>query len=260
MSDCKFEIYFDQYLHGELEADTDIQFQKHLVSCDTCPALLDEYYQVHNTLKNRIRPEPELAWFKLYHKDLKTRLLIRKPFGKFYLRLGKLIYSRSPWVRVAEVAVLILVGVVIGFHFFTQEKTDQFILVPNQNSFIQPISRSNLDYMNYYFEASEMILLELINGDPNESDFFLTPETAQKLLIKTFMVHEIALKLNDPRILRFLSQMELIFIEIANTSPEETREMLDSIRKSAREAGLLEEAQNLLNMIRSSGFKENLPG
>ena len=260
MSSCKFEIYFDEYLHGELDAETDIQFQKHLSSCKTCPAMLDEYYQVYNTLKNRKRPEPEPDWLKIYHKDLKTRLLIKKPFGKIFLLLGKLIYSRSPWVRLAEVAMLIMIGVLIGLHFFANEKKPQFYPDFSRNSSAQPVSSANLDYLNYYLEASEMVLLQLTNGDPGENDLFLTAEVAQKLLVKTFMVHEIALNLNIPRLLRFLSQMELILIEIANTSPEETREMLTNIRNGAQHAGLLEEAQNLIKMMKNSGFKGNLPG
>ena len=260
MSVCQFENYFDEYIHGELDQEKDILFQTHLAECESCPGRLDEYYQVYVNLRQRQRPEIDKDLHRSYHKELKTRLLIKKPFGRIYLQLGKLLYSRSPWVRTAEVAALVLIGVAIGVYFFANDRPQKYISDITQNSFIHPVSRVQLDYMNYYFSASEMILLELINGDPNEADAFLTTEIAQKLLVKTFMVHEMALGLNNARMLRFLSQMELILIEIANAHPEETPEMIRAIRISILDAGLLEDVRDLLKMMKKSGIIGNLPG
>ena len=260
MSVCQFENYFDEYIHGELDQEKDILFQTHLAECESCPGRLDEYYQVYVNLRRRQRPEIDRDLHRSYHKELRTRLLIKKPFGRVYLQLGKLLYSRSPWVRTAEVVTLVLVGVTIGIYFFTDDPPQTYTSDLNQKSFIQPVSQVQLDYMNYYFSASEMILMELINGDPNEAEAFLTAEIAQKLLVKTFMVHEIALGLNNARMIRFLSRMELILIEIANAPPEETPEMIRAIRVSMLDAGLLEDVRDLLKMMKKSGIIGNLPG
>ena len=91
-------------------------------------------------------------------------------------------------------------------------------------------------------------------------DFILEQQTAQKLLIKTFLVHEVALKLNDPKMLKFLARMELILYEIANAEEEQLAETLSSVRFIIDEARLLTEVRELKELIESRGTPASLPG
>ena len=84
-----------------------------------------------------------------------------------------------------------------------------------------------------------------------EEDFYLDKETSQKLLMKTFVVHETALKLNEPQIVQFLSQMELILYEMANLD-ETDQNVLSGIKPIIKEAGLIEKSKQLQKIIQNS--------
>ena len=97
--------------------------------------------------------------------------------------------------------------------------------------------------------SSAYLFLEMNNMDETQSkegyDIYLNREIAQKLLKKTFLVHEMALQLNDIRILRFLNKMEFIMYELSNMQEGEVDASLETVKMVIREADLLEEAKRL---------------
>ena len=105
-----------------------------------------------------------------------------------------------------------------------------------------------------------MVLLEMMNSDSGVEDMILSKDVAQKLLMKTFLVHQIALKLNEPKILHFLGQMELILYEMSNVSPGENEQTIEYIRMVIEEARLLEKVQELQKILKNSGSPGKMPG
>jgi hypothetical protein len=260
MSACEYEVYFDEYIKGELEPQMDISFQGHLETCPVCRQKLDEYYQVYHLLNSRQRPKPGPGIKNSYHKNLKTGLLINAPVQRISSLIDKLIYTRSPWIRLAEVAVVLIIGILIGTVVLSTPEKTRSIPILEPDLFAQPVSRVDLEYMTYYFDASEMILLELMNSESDENSIFLDKEVGQKLLMKTFMVHEIALRLNEPDILRFLSLMEFILYDLSNATPGELDETLKSVQSLIEEKKLLKTIQDLQKRIKKSGSPQNMPG
>jgi hypothetical protein len=204
-------------------------------------------------LKSYQRPNPEAMLSEKYHSDL------RKTFSQFFntqpdkdsflsKAMRGIIYTKSPWLRTAEMFVLVLIGIFVGWIIFYSGE-DQRINIPNSTYISKPITGTDLDYMSYYFQASEIILLEMSNMSDADIrdvyDLYLNKEIAQKLLMKTFLVHEMALQLNDPRMLRFLSKMEMIMIELSNLNTDEVDESIEVIRMVINESNLLEEARML---------------
>jgi len=53
MKTCSFENYFVDYVSGELDDTEIIEFQLHLEKCSTCSKRLDEFYEVHNSIKSK---------------------------------------------------------------------------------------------------------------------------------------------------------------------------------------------------------------
>jgi hypothetical protein len=260
MSSCEFEIYFDEYIRGELNPQMDINFQKHLESCNNCQENLDEYYPVHHILNSRQRPKIEPEIQESYHKNLKTGLLINAPVQKISSFIDNLIYTRSPWIRFAEVAVVLVVGIFIGTMLLSEPEKSRSIPILEPEQFAQPVSRVDIEFMSYYFGASEIILLELMNSDSDAAWIFMDKEVGQKLLMKTFLVHEIALRLNEHEILRFLGLMEVILYDLSNMTPKEIDETLKFVRSLIEEKKLLQTIQDLQKRLKNSGSPQNLPG
>jgi hypothetical protein len=90
-----------------------------------------------------------------------------------------------------------------------------------------------------------MVLLELQNG----SDFYLNQAQAQQLLNKTFRASEIALQLNNLRMINFLNRMELLLHEASNLNEEEIEESLVIIRKVINDFDLLREVKDLKSIM-----------
>ena len=118
------------------------------------------------------------------------------------------------------------------------------------------------EYINYYFQAAELLLLEIKNIDIrtplNRADVEFNKDIAQKLLIKTFIIHEIALRQNDPKILRFLSKMELLLYEVSNVPAEELSQSIDAFNIIIDDSRLLDDARNFQkDLIKFQGSKNN---
>jgi len=76
-----------------------------------------------------------------------------------------------------------------------------------------------------------MILLEIVNRDLSKmseypDDFLLEASTAQRLLMRTFILHQYALHLQIEGLPELLTQIELILYELANTDALEHRDQL----------------------------------
>ena len=248
-SGCEFERYFDDYFFGDLSPAEDLALQKHLQTCETCPQKLDNHYLVHTQLKKYHRPSVPIEVISAYHKEINLGFN-SEPFKQRYLLwINRYLKRRTPFAWVVQFASLLIIGIVVGWFVFSPAEPQIQLPAGERFPTSRPISNVDLDYVHYYLLASEMVLLEIENGDP-QSDFILNRELAQKLLIKTFRVHEIALQLNNLRLLNFLSRMELLLHEVSNLSDEEISESLDTIVTVIEEADLLGEVKALKKLVK----------
>jgi hypothetical protein len=248
---CQFEKYFVDYVSGNLEDKEKLSFQIHLESCPTCPRQLDEFYILHNKIKLRKRKNPDSELLTNYHKNLASEFSdgsqIKKSANLTDRIIECIFWERSLRFRVAEVLGLILIGIFIGWLIFYPQT--EIIQSNNLNPdyFTRPISKAEVEYINYYFQAAEFLLLEIKNTDVNtalnKSDIEFNKSIAQKLLIKTFIIHEIALRQNDPKILRFLSKMELLLYEVSNVPTEELKQSMDAFHVIIDDSRLLDDAR-----------------
>ena len=251
MKTCSFENYFVDYVSGELDKNEILAFQAHLEKCPTCPNRLDDFYELHSNLKSRKRKEPEPELFEEYHKNLASEFSQIKSTNTLGQKIDDIFqyifWQHSLNIKIAEVVGLILIGVFIGWFLFNSQYE-----IPNNNNFNpeyfhQPISKAEIEYINYYFQAAELLLLEIKNIDlkspVNNADVEFNKNIAQKLLIKTFIIHEIALRQNDPKILRFLSKMELLLYEVSNVPSEELSQSIDAFNVIIDDSRLLDDAR-----------------
>lgn len=251
MKICPFEKYFIDYISGELDRNEMLEFQSHLNSCSSCPNKLEEFYETHYTIKDVKRPEPSQELLQQYYFNLSTEFESKENKNNINLNVSEwyqTIFGQRSWgIKLAEVVSLILVGILIGRFLFNPQPEILSLPISNQDYFPRSISKAEVEYVNYYFQAAELLLLELKNIDRQSSlsreELEFNKNIAQKLLIKTFIIHEIALRQNDPKILRFLSKMELLLYEVSNIPTSELSKSIESLNVIIDDSNLLNDAR-----------------
>jgi hypothetical protein len=241
---CDFEIYFEGYFHGELSPAEELALQKHLLTCPSCPKKIDEFHSIDLALKMYKRPLPPAAISEVYQRQVSLSYGHEPLSQKFQLLIYILTSSRSTTFRIAQLLMLLTTGLIAGWILFSNPEPQVIMQTGNPLQILRPVTREEIDYIYYYLLASEMILLNIENNVEQE-EIYLDRELAQKLLIKTFRVHEIALQLNNLQLLNFVSQMQLLLHQIANVNSSEIAEYIDTIRVVIRETKLLTNVKNL---------------
>jgi len=251
MNHCEFEKYFIEYISGNLNDSEKLDFHEHLNTCTTCPRNLEKFYSLHQKLENRKRPEPDSNLLKNYHRSLSElftdesqNYTLKNKISDFF---NSLIPTQSPKIRFAEIVGLILCGIILGWFIFSPNNYPDNIESNSYEYFSKPINSTEIEYINYYFQAAELLFMELKNVNHTENNnienIAFNKNIAQKLLIKTFIIHEIALRQNNPQILRLLSKIEILLYEISNLDDNTYQESFESF-------SLIIDETNLLNDIR----------
>lgn len=269
MNSCEFEKYFIEYVSGEMENSEKLRFQLHLEKCPICPNKLDEFYSIHQKIGSRARLKPSELFLNEYHnsisqmfpEDSKENVIIEKLIQIYEF----LVTKKSYRIRFVEVAGLILLGIIVGWFVFTPSQNQVNENYTDSQHFSQQIPASELAHINYYFQAAELLLLEIKNFDESmtisSADFEFNRSIAQKLLIKTFIVHEIALRHNDPQILRFLTKMEILLYEISNLDVEElNKSTLELFNLIIDDTNLLNEARHFQKRLTKFRNPRNING
>jgi len=248
-SGCEFEELFEGYFSSDLSPAEELSLLDHLQSCARCSKKLEEFYTIHIALTKHKRPATPSDMVESYHKQVDLTFGRETLSNKSILFFNRFAGKRSPIYRLVQFTSLIIIGIVVGWIVFAPAEPKVVFQSNDPYQMSQPISSVDIEYIYYYLQASEMVLLEIQNSsDP--SDFYLNREIAQKLLIKTFRVNEIALQINNLRLINFLNRMELLLHEASNLNMEEMEESLDTIKMVIEEANLLSEVKTLETMMK----------
>lgn len=261
-----FEEKLIRYLHGEMGKSEIAAFEKELTEPGRSSQVLDDFSTLDIALQQRSRPEPPEAILDQYHAGLKRRFAPESrwdSFKRFLTALSDtLIRNRSPWFRFAEVAAVLLVGILVGRGFFfsappIDSLPNEARVYPDQNivDFTQPVSRSDREKMDRYFLESEILLLQIVNGNSQDAESMeldFSKEIAEKLLLKTPLIQEKAVQMNNLYALRFSSRMEILLHEVANLAPEELQEALPLMQQIISDTNLLMDVKALQEMLKNS--------
>ena len=223
--------------------------QNHLQTCTSCSKKIEEFYKIHSELLSYQRPAVPPVLLDSYYKQVDLTFGRETLSNKITLFFNWFIRKRSPVFRLVRFAFLIITGIVVGWLVFAPVESKIVFQSNDPHQTSQPVSSTDIDFIYYYLQASEMVLLE-VQHSSDPSDFILNRELAQKLLIKTFRVSEIALQLKNLPLIKFLSRMELLLHDASNLDLEEMNESLERTKIWIEEANLLEEVKILLTMMK----------
>ena len=248
-SGCEFEELFKGYFNSDLSPAEELSLLNHLKSCARCSQKIEKFYQIHSSLKAYKRFAAPAGLLESYNEQVDLTFGRETLFNKIVLFFSRFGRKRSPLIRTIQILSLLIIGIIAGWLIFSPAEQNIVFHSNDPYQISKPVSSVDVEYIYYYLQAAEMVLLDIQNNsDP--ADLFLNREIAKKLLVKTLRVKEIALQINNLRLLNFLSHMELLLYEASNLNMEEMNESLDSLMMIIEEADLLNEVKTLQTLMK----------
>ena len=251
MSDCKkCQDLFCETFYEELNAEQKNFLENHISICEECES---EYTEITSTLKvmeKRNRPEPEQAfwngyWNKLARRMEEEKTLTQKsePWWRSFPRA----FTFAPkWsFQTAAALLLVVLGIYLGKMIFSPSPSEvqQAQQLPAVASQVEP----NTEYIHRaqnYIERSKLILLALINFDPETEDSYALDLPYQQQVSRELVREASFLKQgiadSDQRRLRdLITDLEVILLQIANLESERDFEAIEIVKKGVDSRGIL---------------------
>lgn len=234
-------------LYDELDADSQSVFEEHLESCRDCSEVYAQLQATLRVMNHREQPDPGQAYWEGYWNRLNARMEKTEPHGwKQWLARRVLGGSRPAvtWAyRLTAAIVLVTVGVFVGRTLMPTPTVEQQIqTAPVQRMTVQPASADQRAMQ--YLESSQVLLLALVNYDPENEGAYAADLSAQQRLSRRLVGEAPGLKneLDDPkhrRLRELVSDLELILMQIANLEADDDLGAVEFIRSSVNEKDVL---------------------
>ena len=251
MKNCqKFRSMFTDVLYGELSLDQKDQFNHHLKSCSKCAVGFAQMKSVTEAMDNRTRTEPDDFYWEGYWDNLVDRMeKEEKQVSRSILwwQRFKETFSLEPRLvyRFAGVVALLFIGILIGKFYFSGTEKLKFhshVFEQNTNLSAQQIALQNR--VNRYFDRSKVLLLGMINFDPETEDVFALNLPYRKVISQKLVHEAVALKgeMHDPaydQLKRLISDLEMILLQIANLESELDIEGIELVKSGVDRKGIM---------------------
>jgi len=231
-------------LYSELEGEAKDRFDEHVQACSECARLVAEMRSALSAMDKREREDPGQAYWDGYWNRLTARMEREEEQRRSRGWLGRLLPALSPaglkWAqRGALAALLILFGAVIGRVIMPTETPVEVTEVKPRIDQPVPVVRqaSAEACARQYIEDSQVLLLALVNFDPETEDEYMADWSTERNRSRELVNQAASLRadLIDPkqrRLRNLVSELELIMMQIANLELTGDMESVDLIRSS----------------------------
>jgi len=247
MKTCDQHYRVVDYFFGELRGEEKQQFEQHLSQCEICRDHLDALAVTSRAVSRHQREQPEKALLKNYHRQLEDSFLDPAASRSLVAKiLERFVWRPSIPLRLAEAAVLLLVGILIGKMTIWKPVPAPEPITQNETTLA---TQGELLMLKNYLQQTEMILLDVANLDPVEDQkliFNLIQSTRYKYLLqKTLLLRDEASQLENHQLSDILDQIELILLELYNMERNSYVETLSIIKRHLKNSHLLIEMKSL---------------
>lgn len=241
---------FIDALYGDLALEEKASLEKHLKECAFCSEEFEKMTDTMETMSQRVRPEPEEAFFDGYWNRLQERMskerVVRTAKDKWWKSLFAGKTGRIPrWsFQAAASILLVVVGIFLGRTFFRPDQiTNQPPMVAQNQA--QPDSQINVTQRAFdYIQRSKLILLAISNFDPENQDPYTLDLPYQQHVSRTLVEEAGWLKeeLTDRhhrRLQELVSDLEVILLQIANLEGESDISAIELVQDGVKSRGIL---------------------
>jgi len=240
---------FSVALYDDLTQEQRGFFTDHLRECSQCDQEFSRMRTTIETLANPPRPDLDQNYWDTFWNRLENRVQepITKPRAvEWWRRLVPNFRFEVRWAyQIVAVAAILLIGIFIGQNYFgkkngyTENYTNLDTVIPIPMNDVS-LTKRTLSY----FERSEIILLGLVNFEPETDDPDAIDFPRQKRMSRELITEAVVLKeqLASPQQLRLralITELEVILLQIANLENEYDLEAVELIQSSAERKGVL---------------------
>ncbi len=251
MSDCKkCQDLFCEAFYEELNAEQKNFVKSHISVCEGCESEYDEMASTLKIMEKRARPEPEQAYWNGYWNKLATRMEEEKSLApkkeSWWRSFGRAFTLAPKWAfQTAAALLLVVLGIYIGRMIFypSPSEVQQARQLPTVSSQVEP-SPEFIHRAQNYIERSKLILLALINFDPETEDPYALNLPYQQQVSRELVSEASFLKQgiadSDQRHLQdLITDLEVILLQIANLESEHDFEAIELVKKGVDSRGIL---------------------
>ncbi len=245
MKTCDQQFLIIDYYFHELADSQRRDFEKHVQECALCQKQAEAFAATASLIKKIKRAQPEPALFRQYSQQLKAHYYPSKNLiARITEVLDSLIFKPTLAVRLAEAAVLILIGIFIGRMMFWKAQPIQ--QATNDKEFSAPVIASLV--MDNFLLETEMILLDIVNTNPTDDEQVLLSlcQLAQyrNLLQKTKICRAEAEETHNAKLIKLTDDIELILLDLCNVEKKTLQEKIVEIKQEIDDMNLLFELKN----------------
>jgi len=214
-------------LHYYGDAEKEEEIRAHLAQCQACQAEFERVRLLLGQIEPIDVPEPPTFF------EEKTWLHLRDRLPEKRLGFRQWLMSPKRWALAAG-AVLLLAAAFAAGRFWPR---------PSQNTrLVADPQRVVLVAVGDHLERSQMLLVEIMNADPNSRetlDFTGEQQQARDLLDANHLYRLSAQHVDDPQVARVLDDLGRVLAEIANGPTELSPGDLKEIRARIQSQELL---------------------
>ena len=256
MSECrKFRTYFAESLYGELDMKRKKSLEEHLAGCRACSKEYEEMVRTLKVMDKKIVPDPGPEFWDGYWDRLERRMNAEGRFEAGAAAAEEALEPRpararfvffSRWAYgVVGAAALLAVGILIGRFFIGRPRIVAQKPGPTGQTLVQPAAGGDLAARtSQYFDRSKVVLLALLNFDPQTKDPYGLNIPLQKKMSRELVQEAVLLKndlrnANQRRLEQLVSDLEMILVQIANLESENDLSAVEMVRLGVESKGVL---------------------
>jgi hypothetical protein len=250
MSKCRtIRSLFIEALYDEWTAEQKKAFKAHLDVCPKCAKDFADFTDTLKTLSQRKRIEPKEAFWIEYWDRLSPQLETptRKSLPK---------KDRRPWIpelfplprwayQTAAAVAILVIGIFIGRMMLGPSPAEKAVSQLTARKEVSPELASYQNRADRYLEKSKVLLLGIINFDPETEDpialdFPRKQQISQDLIQEADVLKKGLTKYGaQDRLVELVSDLEVILLQIANLEKEHDLSAIDMVRSGVDRKGIL---------------------
>ena len=247
MNKCKkYKDIFPEVLFGELSTEDDQSFHTHLSECSECHEEFAKYQGTLKIMDEREQPELTPDYWERYWGKLETEIVVSESASPSFLKwwsskINSFRFEMKWAYQFAGAVALIIVGIFIGSYFTNNQENK---MVNNMDIISSDMNMELTNRTSDYLQKSKILLLGLVNFDPEMDDPYAIDLPQHKLISRELIAESNYLKdrmetSQQNQMFNLISDLEVILLQIANLETEHNLPAIEIVKRGVERKGIL---------------------
>ncbi len=221
----------------------------HAENCSRCKAVLERFELSQRLLEKHVvrQAAPTHVESILFERIAfsKREKVASREVGSIWLLIQQFLAPPRTWMRIAEVAVVFLLAVFAGIQL-QRKIVDKHVVQETEVASTSAPAKGSVTPANHvqralpgYLEKSAIVLMQIQNGryegETGLAELSEEKKLAKELLVESKMVSQEISGRKHKYLAELVTEMEPVFIEVANLDPQRDNRSLDIVRRAIKE-------------------------